>query len=240
MYEALAQSTFTLSIGIGSMAIFGSYIGKEKRLMGESITVCSLDTLAAMMAGFIIFPACFSFGVNPDAPGGGLLFVTLPPVLDTMPGGSRIWGTLFFLLMTFAGITTTIAVFENIMSFAIDIKGWSRKKSCIVNGIAMCILGIPCALGWNIWSGFQPKVAGGDSFLGLEDFIVSNNILPIGVLIYLLYCVSKKGWGWTAFLKEANTGNGINFPKAAKFYLTWILPIFIIIILVMGYIDKLK
>jgi len=233
--EALAQAAFTLSLGIGSMAIFGSYIGKEKRLMGESITVTALDTVSALMAGFVIFPACFAFGVHPGA-GPGLIFVTLPPIFDTMPVG-RLWGGLFFLLMTFAGLATTIAVFENIMSYAVDIKGWSRRKSCIVNCIALCILAIPCALGFNVLSGFAP-LGEGSVVLDLEDFILSNNILPLGILVYILFCVSKQGWGWTNFLKEANTGTGIKMPEAGKFFYAWILPIIIIFILISGYVSK--
>jgi NSS family neurotransmitter:Na+ symporter len=235
VYEALAQAAFTLSLGIGSMAIFGSYLGKDKKLMGESITVTALDTVSALMAGFVIFPACFAFGVNPGA-GPGLIFVTLPPIFDTMPAG-RFWGVLFFLLMTFAGLATTVAVFENIMSFAMDVKGWSRRKSCIVNCFALCILAIPCALGFNLWSGFEPLGAG-TNVLDLEDFIISNNILPLGIVVYIIFCVSKKGWGWKNFLKEANSGTGIGFPEVGKFFYAWILPIFIIVILIMGYIQK--
>ena len=154
-----------------------------------------------------------------------------------MAGGSQLWGTLFFVLMTFAGLATTIAVFENIMSYAVDIKGWSRQKSCLVNCFALCILALPCALGFNAWSGFQP-LGEGTVVLDLLDFIVSNNILPIGILVYILFCVSKKGWGWASFLKEANTGTGIKFPEVGKVFYAWILPIFIIVILVMGYIEK--
>ena len=236
VYEAMAQAAFTLSLGIGSMAIFGSYIGKEKRLMGESITVTALDTVSALMAGFVIFPACFAFGVSPGA-GPGLIFVTLPPVFDTMAGGSRLWGGLFFILMTFAGLATTIAVFENIMSYAMDIKGWSRQKSCLVNCVVLCIIALPCALGFNLWSGFEP-LGEGTVVLDLLDFIVSNNLLPVGILVYLLFCVSKKGWGWSNFLKEANAGSGIKFPEVGKVFYLWILPIFIIVILIMGYIEK--
>jgi NSS family neurotransmitter:Na+ symporter len=233
IFEAMAQAAFTLSLGIGSMAIFGSYLKKEKRLMGESIVVTGLDTVSAIMAGFVIFPACFAFGVEPGA-GPGLIFVTLPPIFDTMPVG-RLWGGLFWLLMTFAGMATTIAVFENIASYAQDIKGWSRKKSCIVNCIALMILGIPCALGFNLWSGFQPAVAGGDGVLGLEDFILSKNLLPLGIVIYIGFCVWKMGWGWSSFLKEANTGTGIKFPEVGKLFYAYILPIFIIVILLLGY-----
>ena len=235
MYEAMAHAAFTLSLGIGSMAIFGSYIDKDKRLMGESITVATLDTVSALMAGFVIFPACFAFGVDP-AVGPELIFVTLPPIFDTMPLG-RLWGVLFFLLMTFAGLATIIAVFENIMSFAVDIKGWSRRKSCIVNCIALSILALPCTLGFNVLSGFQP-LGGETSILDLEDFIISNNILPIGIVVYILYCVTKKGWGWPNFLKEVNAGTGIKFPEAGKFFYVWILPLMILVIFIMGYKDK--
>jgi NSS family neurotransmitter:Na+ symporter len=235
VYEAMAQAAFTLSLGIGSMAIFGSYINRDKRLMGESITVTALDTVSAMMAGLVIFPACFAFGVNPGA-GPGLIFVTLPPIFDTMPLG-RLWGILFFLLMTFAGLATTVAVFENIMSFAVDIKGWSRRKSCVVNCIVLCVLALPCALGFNVLSGFQP-LGEGTNVLDLEDFIISNNILPLGIIVYIVFCVTKKGWGWDNFLKEANTGTGIPFPRIGKFFYTWILPLFILVIFVMGYIEK--
>ena len=235
VYAALAQAAFTLSLGIGSMAIFGSYINKHKRLLGESITVTVLDTGSALLAGLVIFPACFAFGVNPGS-GPGLIFVTLPPIFDTMFLG-RLWGILFFLLMTFAGLATTVAVFENIMSFAMDIKGWSRKKSCLVNCVALCILALPCAFGFNVLSGFQP-MGKGTVILDLLDFIVSNNLLPIGILVYILFCVSKKGWGWANFLKEANEGEGMKFPAVGKFFYAWILPIFIIVIFVMGYIEK--
>ena len=235
VFEALGQAAFTLSLGIGSMAIFGSYINKEKRLLGESLTVTALDTVSALLAGLVIFPACFAFGVNPGS-GPGLIFVTLPPIFDTMPLG-RLWGILFFLLMTFAGLATTVAVFENIMSFAVDIKGWSRKKSCIVNCIVLCVLALPCALGFNVLSGFEPLGAG-TNVLDLEDFIISNNILPLGIIVYILFCVSKKGWGWENFIKEANSGTGLKFPTVGKFIYTWLLPAFILLIFVMGYIEK--
>lgn len=235
IYAAMSQAFFTLSLGIGAMAIFGSYISRERSLMGESINICILDTCVAFMAGLIIFPACFSFGVNPGE-GPGLVFVTLPNIFNQMAGG-KIWGTLFFLFMTFAALSTIIAVFENTVSFMIDIKGWSRKKSVIFNGILITVLSIPCVLGFNVWSGFAP-FGGTSTIQDLEDFIVSSNLLPLGSLAYLLFCVSKHGWGWENFIKEVDAGKGIKFPKWAKGYLKYVLPIIVIIIFVMGYYSK--
>lgn len=235
VYAAMSQAFFTLSLGIGAMAIFGSYISRDRTLMGESINICILDTCVAFMAGLIIFPACFSFGVNPGE-GPGLVFVTLPNIFNQMAGG-RIWGTLFFIFMTFAALSTIIAVFENTVSFMIDLKGWSRKKSVIFNGILIAILSIPCVLGFNLWSGFAPFGAG-STIQDLEDFIVSSNLLPLGSLAYLLFCVSKHGWGWENFIKEADAGKGVKFPKWAKGYLKYVLPIIVIIIFIMGYYSK--
>lgn len=235
IYAAMSQAFFTLSLGIGAMAIFGSYISRDRSLMGESINICILDTCVAFMAGLIIFPACFSFGVNPGE-GPGLVFVTLPNIFNQMAGG-KIWGTLFFLFMTFAALSTIIAVFENTVSFMIDIKGWSRKKSVIFNGILITVLSIPCVLGFNVWSGFAP-FGGTSTIQDLEDFIVSSNLLPLGSLAYLLFCVSKHGWGWENFIKEVDAGKGIKFPKWAKGYLKYVLPIIVIIIFVMGYYSK--
>lgn len=235
VYAAMSQAFFTLSLGIGAMAIFGSYISRDRTLMGESINICILDTCVAFMAGLIIFPACFSFGVNPGE-GPGLVFVTLPNIFNQMAGG-RIWGTLFFVFMTFAALSTIIAVFENTVSFMIDLKGWSRKKSVIFNGILIAVLSIPCVLGFNIWSGFAPFGAG-STIQDLEDFIVSSNLLPLGSLAYLLFCVSKHGWGWENFIKEADAGKGVKFPKWAKGYLKYVLPIIVIIIFIMGYYSK--
>ena len=233
VYAAMSQAFFTLSLGIGAMAIFGSYISRDRSLMGESINICILDTCVAFMAGLIIFPACFSFGVNPGE-GPGLVFVTLPNIFNQMAGG-KIWGTLFFLFMTFAALSTIIAVFENTVSFMIDLKGWSRKKSVIFNGILITVLSIPCVLGFNVWSGFAP-FGGTSTIQDLEDFIVSSNLLPLGSLAYLLFCVSKHGWGWENFIKEVDAGKGIKFPKWAKGYLKYVLPI--IVIFVMGYYSK--
>ena len=235
IYAAMGQSFFTLSLGVGSMAIFGSYIDKEHRLMGESVNVTILDTMVAFMSGLIIFPACFAFGVKPDA-GPSLIFITLPSVFNEMPMG-RLWGVLFFVFMLFAALSTVIAVFENIMAFAMDKLGWSRKKSALINAAALILLSIPCALGFNLWSGFQP-MGPGTNLLDLEDFIVSNNLLPLGSLVYLLFCVGKKGWGWENFLAEANSGKGLSFPRRIRPYLQYGVPVILIAIFIFGYIEK--
>lgn len=235
IFAAMGQAFFTLSIGMGSMAVFGSYLQKDRSLMGETIKITALDTLVALMSGLIIFPSCFSFGVNPGS-GPGLVFVTLPNIFNAMPGG-RIWGILFFVFMTFAALSTIIAVFENIVSFGIDRWDWTRKKSVLVNIVLIILLSLPCALGFNLLSGFAPLGAG-TTILDLEDFIVSNNILPIGSLVYLLFCVTRYGWGWDNFIREANTGQGLKFPKWIRFYLTFILPAIILVIFVQGYITK--
>ena len=237
VFAAMGQSFFTLSIGIGAMAIFGSYIGKERALTGEAISVTLLDTSVAIMAGLIIFPACFAFGINPGE-GPGLVFITLPNVFNEMAGG-RIWGALFFLFMTFAALSTVIAVFQNIITCTRDLWGWSLKKATLLNGILLIILGLPCVLGMTDWAGFQ---IGGKNIMDLEDFLVSNNLLPLGSLVYLLFCVTRYGWGWDNFLKEANTGEGIKFPggKAFKFYLTYILPLVVLFIFVQGYVAMIK
>lgn len=236
VFAAMGQSFFTLSIGIGALAIFGSYIGKERALAGEAVSVTLLDTAVAVMAGLIIFPACFAFGINPGE-GPGLVFVTLPNVFNEMAGG-RIWGTLFFLFMSFAALSTIIAVFQNIITCARDLWGWSIKKAAWLNGTLLIILGLPCVLGMTDWAGFQ---IGGKSIMDIEDFLVSNNLLPLGSLVYLLFCVTRYGWGWDNFLKEANTGAGLKFPggKAIKFYLTLILPLIVLFILIQGYIAML-
>lgn len=232
---AMNQSFFTLSLGVAAMEIFGSYMGKEHTLAGEGIRICALDTFVAIMAGLIIFPACFAYNVSPTQ-GVGLVFVTLPNMFNQMMGG-RFWGALFFIFMTFAALSTIIAVFENILSFAMDLWGWSRKKAVLVNGIAIFVLSMPCVLGFNVWSGFQPLGAG-STIQDLEDFIISNNLLPLGSLVYLLFCVTRYGWGWDNFIKEADTGNGIKFPKWARPYLTYVLPLIVLLIFVMGYYDK--
>ena len=237
VFAAMGQSFFTLSIGIGALAIFGSYIGKERALTGEAISVTLLDTFVAIMAGMIIFPACFAFGINPGE-GPGLVFVTLPNVFNEMAGG-RLWGTLFFLFMTFAALSTIIAVFQNIITCARDLWGWSLKKSLLINGTLLIVLGFPCVLGMTDWASFQ---IAGKGIMDIEDFLVSNNLLPIGSLIYLLFCVTRYGWGWDNFLKEANTGSGLKFPgnKVIRLYLTYVLPLIVLFIFVQGYWSMLK
>ena len=235
VYAAMGQAFFTLSLGIGALAIFGSYIGRERRLTGEAINVTLLDTSVALMSGLIIFPACSAFGVS-NGEGPGLVFVTLPNVFNQMAGG-RLWGALFFLFMTFAALSTIIAVFENIISFAIDLWGWSRKKAVAVNAVVITILSIPCVLGFNVWSDFAP-LGSGTTIQDLEDFIVSNNLLPLGSLVYLLFCVTRYGWGWKNFTDEANAGEGIRFPKWARGYLTFVLPAIVLVIFVVGYWQK--
>lgn len=233
IYAAMGQAFFTLSLGIGAMAIFGSYIGKDHTLTGEALNIGILDTFVAFTAGLIIFPACFAYQVNPGE-GPGLVFVTLPNIFNQMPGG-RYWGALFFLFLSFAALSTIIAVFENILSFAVDLWGWSRKKAIVVNLIAILILSLPCILGYSVWSGFAPL---GMDIQTWEDFIISNNLLPLGSLVYLLFCVSKKGWGWENFLKEADQGAGPKFPRWARGYLTYILPLIMLLIFVVGYYQK--
>lgn len=229
---AMNQAFFTLSLGIGAMEIFGSYMSKQHTLGGEAVRICLLDTFVAMMAGLIIFPACFSYGVQPDQ-GPSLIFVTLPNVFTDMPGG-RIWGTLFFLFMTFASFSTVIAVFENLLANCMDNFGWSRKKASLVNGIFVLIASVPCVLGYNIWSDLS--LIRGGNILDTEDFLVSNLLLPLGSLVFLLFCVSKWGWGFDNYLKEANTGEGLRLPKWLKGYFRYVLPLLILIILVQGLI----
>ena len=234
LFAALGQAFFTLSIGMGSMAIFGSYIDKDRRLFGESISIAALDTFVAFMAGIIIIPACFAYNLDPGQ-GPGLIFQTLPNVFNSMPGG-RIWGSLFFLFMIFAAMSTIVAVFENIVSFAIDLWGWSRKKACLVNTILVIILSLPCVLGFNVLAGITP-LGEGSTILDLEDFIISNNILPLGSLVYVMFCCAdKKGWGWNNFIKEANTGKGVLFPSSVKVYAKYVLPVILILIWLQGYI----
>ena len=228
---AMNQAFFTLSLGIGSMAIFGSYLDKKRSLMGESINVIILDTSVAIMAGLIIFPACSTFGVDAGA-GPSLIFVTLPNIFANMAGG-RIWGSLFFLFMTFAALSTVLAVFENILAMFRDWTGVSRVKGCIICGICMIILSIPCILGFNVWSGFVP-FAEGSGVLDLEDFIVSNLLLPIGCFIYVLFCTWKFGWGWDNFTAEANAGKGLKVKKWMKPYMQFILPIIILVVFIAG------
>ena len=237
IFAAMGQAFFTLSLGIGAMAIFGSYIGKDHTLTGETINICLLDTLVAFLAGLIIFPSCFAFGVDPGQ-GPGLVFITLPNIFNQMVGG-RIFGVLFFVFMTFAAQSTIIAVFENIISFSMDLFGTSRKKTVLINGIAIILLSLPCVFGFNIWSGFQPMGAG-STIQDLEDFIVSNNLLPLGSMVYLLFCTSRYGWGWKNFLAEADTGKGVKVPAWARVYVSYILPLIVLFIFIMGYYQKFK
>lgn len=235
IFAAMGQAFFTLSLGIGALAIFGSYIGKDRSLTGEAVSVTILDTFVALMAGLIIFPACFAYNIKPDS-GPSLIFITLPNVFNEMSGG-RVWGSLFFLFMSFAAISTIIAVFENIISFAMDLTGCSRGKAVAVNLIVIIILSMPCVLGFNLLSGFTP-FGPGTNVLDLEDFIVSNNLLPLGSLVYLLFCTSRYGWGFKKFTAEANAGKGMKFPAWARVYVTWILPIIVLAIFIQGYVVK--
>ncbi len=235
IFAAMGQAFFTLSLGIGAMAIFGSYIGRSRSLTGEAVHICVLDTVVAFLAGLIIFPACFAFGVNPGE-GPGLVFVTLPNIFNQMSAG-RLWGVLFFVFMSFAALSTIIAVFENIISFSKDLWGLDRKKASLINGIGIAILSLPCALGFNIWNFIQPMGAG-STVQDLEDFVISNNLLPIGSLIYLLFCTSRYGWGWKKFTEEADAGAGLKFPKWSRLYVSYVLPVIVLIIFVMGYWQK--
>jgi len=234
MVGAMNQAFFTLSLGIGSMAIFGSYIGKERALMGEAVNVAVLDTFVALTAGLIIFPACFAYGVSPDS-GPNLIFVTLPNIFNNMALG-RLWGSLFFIFMTFAAFSTVLAVFENIMACCQDLFGWSRKKAAWVNCAALIVLSLPCGLGFNVLSGIQPLGAG-TSFMDLEDFLVSNLLLPIGSLIYVLFCTSRYGWGWEKFRAEANEGKGLKVAEWLRPYVTYVLPAIVLVIFVAGLIS---
>ena len=234
IFAAMGQAFFTLSLGIGAIAIFGSYIGKERTLTGEAVCVTVLDTLVALIAGFIIFPACFAFNVQPDS-GPSLIFITLPNVFANMAGG-RIWGMLFFLFMSAASFSTVIAVFENLLSSCMDNFGWSRRKASVINCIFVLIASLPCVLGYNVWSNLH--IIGARDVLDSEDFLVSNLLLPLGSLVYLLFCVSKWGWGYDKYLAEANKGAGLKMPGAnwAKIYFRYVLPVLILVILIQGLI----
>lgn len=232
---AMNQAFFTLSIGIGAMAIFGSYIGKDRSLLGESVTIAALDTFVAITSGLIIFPACFTFGVD-QTQGPSLVFITLPNIFNNIPFG-RVWGSLFLVFMTFAAFSTVLAVFENIVSCGMELTGFNRKKSSIVNMILVALLSMPCVLGFNLWSFDWLGVFGG-SFLDFEDFLVSNIWLPLGSLIYLLFCTSKFGWGWKNYKEEANTGKGIKIHNWMRVYLTYILPLIVLFIFAFGIYDK--
>ena len=230
---AMNQSFFTLSLGIGSMAIFGSYIDREHSLMGEAVNVALLDTFVAITSGLIIMPACFAFGVEPGA-GPGLIFITLPNIFNNMPLG-RLWGSLFFIFMSFAAFSTVLAVFENIMACLMDLTGWDRKKTGLICAIGMFILSLPCLLGFNVLSNIQPM--GPDTgIMDLEDFIVSNLLLPGGSLLFVLFCTLRYGWGWDKFTAEADAGEGLKVAGWMRPYMTFVLPVIILVILVIGLI----
>ncbi len=230
---AMNQAFFTLSVGMGGMEIFGSYMDRERSLFGESLQIAGLDTFVALMSGLIIFPACFAYGINPGA-GPELIFITLPNVFIQMPGG-RFWGALFFLFMTFAAFSTIIGVFENIIASCMDKWEISRKKSSLINGIIILIGSVPAVLGYNVWKNFQPRGAG-STVLDLEDFLVSNLILPGGAIVFLLFCMTKRGWGFDNYLAETNTGKGLKMPWILRGYLTYVMPCIILAIIILGLI----
>jgi len=235
IYAAMGQAFFTLSIGMGGMAIFGSYIDRKHSLSGEGVRVMALDTFVAFMAGMIIFPACMSFGVAPDS-GPGLVFVTLPNIFNEMANG-QLWGTLFFVFMNFAALSTIIAVFENIVSFTIDLCNWTRRKSVLLNFIIIAVGSIPCAIGFSVLSGFQP-FGEESAVLDLLDFLVSNVIMPLGSLVFLFFCTRKLGWGWKNFVAEANVGKGLRFPEKARGYVSYVLPLIVMFIFLFGLWEK--
>ncbi len=234
---AMNQAFFTLSLGIGSMAIFGSYLDKKHSLMGESLNVVLLDTFVALTSGLIIFPACFTYGIEVGA-GPSLIFVTLPNVFNNMPLGN-LWGALFFIFMTFAALSTVFAVFENILACCMDLFGWSRKKACVINCIALIILSLPCALGFNLLSGIHP-LGGSTNLMDLEDFLVSNLLLPLGSATFILFAASKRGWGWKNFMAEANAGEGLKIKKWMRGYITYVLPVIVLALFVIGIISYFK
>ena len=237
IFAAMTHAFFTLSIGMGSMEIFGSYLSKERKLTGEALSVTILDTFIALMAGIIIIPSCFAYDVQPDA-GPSLLYITLPSVFNHMPNG-RLWGTCFFIFMAFAAISTVIAVFENIVKMTHDATEWERKKCVLVNLIGVAVLSIPAVLGYNILSGIQPLGAG-STIMDLEDFIVSYNILPLGSILFVLFCVRKNGWGWDNFVAEVNTGKGMSLSHKLRWYMNYIVPTLGILIYLGGYYDMFK
>lgn len=229
--NAMNQAFFTLSLGIGAMAIFGSYIGKERSLLGESVNVALLDTLVAIASGLIIFPACFAYGVDVNS-GPGLIFITLPNIFNNLPMG-RLWGSLFFVFMSFAALSTVLAVFEEIVACTQDLFGWGRKKACIINGILLFVLSLPCCLGFNVLGFIQP-MGEGTTIMDLEDFIVSNLILPLGSLVIILFCVLKKGWGWDNYMNEVNTGRGLKMKGFMRGYMTYVLPVLVLALFIIG------
>lgn len=236
--NAMNQAFFTLSLGIGSMAIFGSYLGKNRSLMGESVNVIILDTIVAIVSGLIIFPACYTYGIAPTS-GAGLLFLTLPNVFNGIPGG-RVWGVLFFVFMSFAAFSTVLAVYENIIACICELTGWNKKKTSLIVFFGMVLCNIPFVLGNNVWSSFHAFGIEGKDVSDLEDFFVSNIMLPLGSLTYVLYCTRKFGWGWDNFIAEANEGKGMKLAKWTKGYITWILPVIILAVFVLGMISYFK
>lgn len=236
LYAAMGQAFFSLSVGMGGMAIFGSRIGKDRSLTGEAVAATGLDTLVAVMAGLIIFPACFAYGISPDA-GPSLIFVTLPVVFGQMPLGN-LWGALFFVFMGFAALSTVVAVFETLVTWVIDRWGMSRNHAVALNGVLLAVLSLPCILGFSVWSGFT--VPGIGDIQSVEDFLVSNNILPLGGLIFALFCTKKFGWGWKNFLAEADAGKGLKFPQGLRIWCSYGIPVLMIIIFIMGYAPKVS
>lgn len=234
IFAAMGQAFFTLSIGIGALSVFGSRIDKSSSLTENALYMGALDTLVAFLSGLIIFPACFSFGVEPDS-GPNLLFITMPNIFNAMSGG-RLWGSLFFLFMCFAALTTLIAVIENIMTFFMDLTGCSRRAAAVGNFIGILVLSLPCAFGFNLWKAIQP-LGEGSTILDLEDLILSNNLLPLGSLVFLFFCTCRYGWGWDGFYKEACTGKGLPYPKAARWYVTYGLPVIVLVVFVGGYLS---
>ena len=235
VYAAMGQAFFSLSLGIAAMEIFGSYIGRERSLTGEAVSVTALNTVVAILAGLIIFPACFAYGVSPDQ-GPSLVFVTLPMVFGQMPLGN-VWGALFFVFMSFAALSTVIAVFENLISWTIDKWNMSRRRAALITAVLVLVLSLPCALGFNVLSGTTVPAIG--DIQSIEDFIVSNNMLPLGSLFFVLFCTTRKGWGWDNFLAEADAGEGVRFPARARLWLKYGIPALILVIFVMGYAPKL-
>lgn len=236
VFAAMGQAFFMVSVGIGSMSIFGSYMSRDRRLTGEALNIAGLDVLVAIMAGLIVFPACFAFGVEPGS-GPGLAFITLPSVFSQMPFG-QLWGSLFFLFMSFAALSTVIAVFENLVGFSMDEWGMPRKRACLVNGVALALLSLPCVLGFNVWSGVE--LPGIGNIQAIEDFLISNTVLPLGSLVLLLFATSKRGWGWNAFLAEADRGQGVPFPRWAHGYIRFVLPVLILVVFVVGYLPIVR
>ncbi len=234
VYAAMGQAFFTLSIGIGALSVFGSRIDKSHSLTSDAIYMCVLDTAVALLAGLIIFPACFSFGVQPDS-GPNLLFITMPNVFNAM-GGGRLWGALFFLFMVFAALTTVIAVIEHIITYTMDALGWSRGKAVAVNFVALMVLSLPCVFGFNLWSAFQP-LGEGSTVLDFEDFILSNNIMPLGSVVFLLFSTRRYGWGWDAFYQETSLGKGLAYPRWARKYISYVLPLIVLAVFISGYVS---